>query len=387
MSSSMFEVDVAGLFELEGGKPPFRLAYEPIANVFDEFRGYADDRRRPSFCGITIKRNEEGRGVLLTITDDGPGFANERDIWTFFGTSAKRGVEGVAGRNNAGEKFLIACARKATIKTNSTTVVFEDGKRTVTNHRSPIVSGTSVEVLMPWSVTDIDEVFDAIRDILPPYALKCTVNGFEVSAPTPLHIVEPTLPTLKLTDGVMRDTLRKSQVYVLQTRTPMLYELGIPVCSIADIGFPYSLNVQQKIPLPMSRDSVSTAYLYRLIGGVLEQAALDGKSLLTIEQQGSGFIRGALDWIRDANALGAVVSDIYGSDAVRVSSDPMANAQAAAAGRTMISGREFTEATRHRLNDARVLPTSKQVFGGLTTPPSSMAPDGKCPTCGQSLPK
>lgn len=35
----MFDIDVNGLVELEGGKPPHRLALEPIANVFDEYRG------------------------------------------------------------------------------------------------------------------------------------------------------------------------------------------------------------------------------------------------------------------------------------------------------------------------------------------------------------
>ena len=50
----MFDVDLAGFVELEGGKPPYRLSLEPVANVFDEFRGYVHDRKRPSYCAVTL---------------------------------------------------------------------------------------------------------------------------------------------------------------------------------------------------------------------------------------------------------------------------------------------------------------------------------------------
>src|SRR5438132_9807071 len=100
----MFEVDVAGLAELEGGKPPYRLAFEPIANVFDEFRGYEEGRKRPSYCAVTLVHSANPRGVLLTVADDGPGFSNERDIWTLFASTGKRSAAGVSGRFNVGEK-------------------------------------------------------------------------------------------------------------------------------------------------------------------------------------------------------------------------------------------------------------------------------------------
>lgn len=364
----MFEVDVAGLAELEGGENAHRLAFEPVANVFDEFRGYSgEDRKKPSYCAVTVAHSLNPRGVYLTVADDGPGFANERDIWTFFGTTGKRSETGVSGRFNAGEKQLIALAREATIKTNSTTVEFKDGKRDVTRHRSAVVEGTIIQALLPWSVEDSNTVRESLKRVIPPDYLIYSVDGDVIQRPVPNCTVAVSLPTVILLDGVLRDTIRKTTVNVLFVEsedTPWLYELGIPVCSLEDVGFPWSLDVQQKIPVPLSRDSVTPKYLFRLIGSVVEAAAMDGKKLLSEEQQGAGFIREALEWVRNQDALKITVTSLFGENAVRQSSDGVANAQATLAGASVISGRLFSPATRARLDAGKVLPTSRDVYGG-----------------------
>lgn len=378
----MFEIDVAGLAELEGGKPPYRLAFEPVVNVFDEFRGYDDGRKRPTFCKVDLRRNEQGRGVILAVEDDGAGFSNERDIWTFFGTTKKRLAARVAGRFNAGDKQLIALSRKATITSNAVTVVFENSERAVKRHRAPIVEGVRIEALLPWSLADMDFIRQQLQSVLPPAGLSYFVDGVLVETPSSRGTVNVTLPTVILADGVMRETSRKSAVAVIKQDTPRLYELGVPVLDLTDIGFPWSLDVGQKIPLPISRDSVSPAYLFRLIGCVVEQAAMDGIELLTPEEQGAGFVKGALDWVRNSDALKIAVSSLFGADAVRMSSDPIANIQATAAGSPLISGKWFTADTRRRLDEAKSLPTAKEVFGGsVPDRPDDDSP--KCPACGR----
>lgn len=376
----MFEIDVKGMAELDGGDS-HRLAFEPVANVFDEFRGY-DDKKKPSYCAVTLTRNESGRGVILTVADDGAGFANERDIWTLFGTTGKRSEAGVSGRFNAGDKQLIAVARRATIKSNAVTVIFEDGKRDVTRHRAPVVSGVIVEALMPWSLEDLAAVEAALRQVQAPAGLAYLVNGESTPVVTPKCTVSVTVPTVLLSEGVLRPTTRRTTVRVLQSETPMLFELGIPVCSLEDVGFPYSLDVGQKIPVPMSRNSVTPQYLHRLIGAVIEQAAMDGVSLLKEDEQGAAFVKGALDWVREPEALKVAVTGLYGDNAVRRSSDPIANAQAAASGANLVQGQWFTAETRRRLDEGRSLPTASSVFPGSAslTQPSA---DGKqtCPRC------
>lgn len=379
----MFEIDVAGLAELEGGKPPHRLAFEPIANVFDEFRGYQEGRKRPSYCAVTLAHSPKPRGVILRVADDGAGFTNERDIWTLFGSTPKRKTATVSGRFNAGDKQLIALARSATIKTNKLTVTFADGQREVTRHRAPVVSGTIVETLMPWSLKDLDEVRGQLLRVLPPDDLSYTVEGQALKRPKTHCTVSVALPTVLLSDGVLRDTVRKTVVRVTKTDSPILYELGIPVCNLVEIGFPWSLDVNQKVPVPLSRDSVSPAYLFRLIGSVLEQASMDGIRLLTCEEEGAPFIRGALDWVRNPEALNITVKSVFGENAVRQSSDPVANAKAVANGANLLSGRRFSEKTRRRFDESGALPTAKDVYGGCESLRSSKyGGEQACPRCG-----
>ena len=75
---------------------------------------------------------------------------------------------------------------------------------------------------------------------------------------------------------------------------------------------------------------------------------------------------------------------VYGENAVRVSSDPIANAQAAASGARLVPGNCFTPETRKRMADWNTLPTAKDVYGGtekmmeLNAKPEGSEPCDKC---------
>lgn len=382
----MFEIDHKGLAELEGGKAPHQLAMEPIANVFDEYRGYVDGRKRPTYCRVTVTRNVgASRGYWLEVRDDGPGFDKWSDVWTLFGATAKRSDATVAGRFNAGDKQLIAASRKATVSCGSRQVEFCDGKRRERATSGTFIDGVNVAALMPWSKAEAAAVIAQLKLLIPPCGLEYSVNGDRVVMPVShrKYSCRVKLPTVALVDGVMRPTERRAAVDVYHTHEgARLHELGVPVCDLGELGFPWSLDVGQKIPLPMSRDVVSPTYLCRLIGSVVEAAAMDGQTLLTEDQQGAGFMRAALDWVRHPEALAAVVADVYGKDAVRQSSDPIANAQAAASGATIVPGRYFTAETRRRLDEAHALPTSKERFGGAESLAQPTAGGKTCPRCG-----
>jgi hypothetical protein len=164
---------------------------------------------------------------------------------------------------------------------------------------------------------------------------------------------------------VLSRTSRKTRVDVLEgANVRWLFELGIPVCSLEAVGFPFGLDVQQKLPVPQSRDMVETTYMYRVIGTVLEQTAMDGVKLLGESEQRSGFIKDALDYIKEPDALRVVIQSLYGDNVVRQSSDTFANGKAAAAGATVLPGRLFGDETRQRLTTSGIMPTALERFGG-----------------------
>ena len=351
-----FAVDMAGLRELEGGRDPERLAFEPVTNVFDEFRGYGDpDRRRPTFCHVEVRPIEGSRDVMLDVRDDGAGFDRAEDIWTLFAHTPKRVETGVAGRFNAGEKQMLAVARHAEIVTvvdgRLVTVRFGRKDREVIRHRDANPRpGTTVMARMPWSKAEAERVRIALAMLIPPDGLQYTVDDMAIEPPPVTVAVRATLPTVTMIDSVLRPTERRAMVEVRPETMgeAWLFELGIPVCSIADTEFPYSLNVMQKVPLGMSRDSVTPAYVHRLIGSVVEAAALDGTVLLDETAADATHLKRSLDWVRRPEALAPVAEAVF-PEALRTSSDAASNARAAIDGRTVISGRSLTEATRRRL--------------------------------------
>ena len=394
-----FAVDMAGLAEIEGGRDPHRLAFEPVTNVFDEFRGYGDPgRRRPTFCEVEVQRVHDTRSrMYLKVRDDGAGFDRAEDIWTLFAHTPKRVETGVAGRFNTGEKQMIAVAKSATVETvvdgRLVTVKFDPrihpNGREVTRHRGEAARpGTWVIALMPWSLAEAERVRIALAQMIPPDGLRYTVDGAVVTPPPITTSVSVRMPTVTLIDGVLRSTERKTliEVYPETMGVPWLFELGVPVCSIEDSEFPHSLNVMQKVPLGMGRDSVTPAYLNRLIGSVVEAAALDGTVLLDESAADAPHLKNSLDWVRRPEALAPVVDAVF-PDAVRTSSDATANAMAAASGKLLVSGRTFTEATRRRIEQVGSLPTSRQVYGEQvdTAREAVGGSDGHeatCPQCG-----
>lgn len=381
----MFEVDLRGFLELEGGKPALRLAVELVANAFDEARGYVPDRKKPSYSAVSLAHQNNPRGVLLTVADDGPGFLNEADVYTLYGSTPKRGVVTVGGRFNLGEKQVIAVARWARVRTNAVTVEFADGKREVTRHRAEHVPGTIIEALMPWSLKDMAEVREGLGRVLPPEGLNYMVDGVRVERPPTKCQVQVTLPTVKLIDGVMRPTTAKTAVSVLKTQQPTLFELGIPVCDLSELGFPWSLDVQQKVPVPPSRDAVSTTYQFRLIGSVLEAAAMDGISLLTQDDQGAPFIRAALEYFRDPNALRATIESAFGPNPIRPSADPRWNHAAEEAGMTVLPKKALGPHSRRTLEESGAIPTVKEEFCPPPMPQSTVHVKLHCPHCGGEL--
>ncbi|ANS04695.1 hypothetical protein [uncultured Mediterranean phage] len=389
-TTEMFTVDPQGLRELEEGRAVWRAPLELVSNVFDEARGYGDDdRARPTRCDIVIEPITGSRAHRYMVSDDGAGFRDSRDVYTLFAPTAKRSTVAVAGRFNAGEKQLIAVSKTAVVRTGSTTTTFENDRRTVQKHRTPH-TGTSVDCVMRWTVAEAEAVVEAIKRCRPPQGLTVTLNGETLPSVAEAHaVVRVSLPTVLLSEGQMRPTVRKTNVTVLtcpDETEPWLFELGIPVTKIGG-EFQYGLDVGQKVPLPQSRDTVAQSWLDKCIGRVIEAALLDGHSILSTEDVGRSYVKAALEHVQAPEAVDKAVDSIHGEGAVRRSSDPVANARAELAGHALVSGRTLGPSFRDALGRSERLPTSKVVYGDPTPDAGSSSSSGggrDCPRCGGS---
>jgi hypothetical protein len=381
----MFAVNVDGLRDLIQSEGRFRLFLEPVANVLDEYRGY-DDREKPSHLNITLTHQANPRGIKIVYQDDGPGFRNVEDVWTLFGRTGKREAPNVAGRFNAGDKLFFAYSRETIVQTGRVEVGFSRGQRTVLKKRKPF-TGTRIESLVDMPKGDLPTIQDWLLRVKPS-DLNISINTIEINEPVVKHRVTVTVPTEVLTETGMSKTSRKTKVLLYEESEPWLYELGIPVCDISKSEFPYSMDVQQKVPLPMSRDMVTPAYLAQLAGKVVESAAMDGIELLDAQAQNSSHLKSTLDWVRDPDALKSVSDSVYGENAVRWSKNPMVNAQAAAEGATVIHGSAFTPETRKRMEATGTMLTAERTYSGITgytTERPTLGPTKRevvtCPKC------
>ena len=364
-TANLFEVDTIRLREVIGGLDSWRHVIELVANVFAEYRGYNPDRKKPVFCEVSLTKNGR-KPAVLTVEDDGAGFDEVTDVWTFFRSTEKRDSATVSGRFNAGEKQLLAMAIEAEILTNNHTVVFKNGERKHTRHRTPVIAGTKITASFRWNFTEFEAAVEQLKSVIPPAGLRFVVNGELIESPKLTATTRVTLPTvlLKDMDGVaaLRQTRRATNVQVLETEgTPTLYELGVPICAL-DHEFPYSLNVEQKIPVPMTRDVVSKSYIERLIGLVLESTAMDGISLLTDDHADATFIKASLGYITNTDALKKVTENVF-PNAVQWSSDTQANAMAALEGVTVLTRGKFGRETIDRLKQNNILPSAIEQYG------------------------
>ena len=175
---------------------------------------------------------------------------------------------------------------------------------------------------------------------------------------------------------------------IFEAETPWLYELGIPVMTLEDTQFKYSLNVHQKIPLSMSRDLVARNYIMKLIGLVNEASALDGVMLVDEEDQGANFEKESMSYIKDVNALSKIHTSVR-PNSLLWSQNISANIKAQEDGMDITQRGTYDQATLKRLTDNNITQSTNVAYGNYTpTIPQPMIEPNvvqSCPECGFRL--
>lgn len=345
-----FKVDAEGLAQLQAGRPKWHVVRELVQNAFDE-----------NVTRVELTINGANGKVNVAVEDDSPeGFRDLADAFTLFGTTYKRSDPTKRGRFNLGEKQAIAQADYAVIQTTKGGVAFErDGTRTTL--RSKRQAGSRVELEFKANAEQRQEMAEKAYKFVAPENVRYSVNGCIAEAPkVKLAFESNPLKTVQLVDGEMKDAWRATQVKLYEPNGDgaWLFELGIPVCKIA---CKWSLDVQQKVPLAMDRETVPESYLSDLYAQVLNQTVAD----IQPAEAAEGWVRlGAGHFEVKPETTRALVQKRFGDKvAVAVPGAGRENDEAVANGYRVLHGAELTSEEWTELRKADAVKTTKDLFG------------------------
>lgn len=365
---SWFNVDKQGLAAILERRGKAFALFELIQNAWDSGTDRVD---------VTLTPIAGQPYATLAVEDRGEGLADLSESHTMFGRSRRADDPLKRGRFNLGEKLVLAICRTAIINTRCGSIEFrEDGtvRRSQTDNRD----GTTFTGEIRMTRDEYQEVCEAMMKLCPPVATS--FNGTQIGRHQPLTTFKAKLPTeIADAEGQLRRTVRLADVEVYEADgTGELLEMGIPIVETEN---GYRVNVLQKIPLNMDRDNVTPAFLRTLNAHLLNIVHGD----LTQEDA-------ALPWVQEAtgNALASseavktVVTKRFGEHAVVATpGDPMANANAAASGFTVIPGGAMSADAWANVRKHQVLQPSSKVFPTPTPDALANMAQTKCPVCGK----
>lgn len=363
--SNWIEVDRAGLAQVVADRPKSFILFELIQNALDE----------NGVSRVDVSLTPAGRGLHeIVVSDDAPdGYADIRHAWTLYAPSKKKGDPTKRGRFNSGCKTVLALAKSAIVVSTKSAVEFDPNEgRRLLRRRSSV--GTVFTGVFPLTLDEAKEAVVAARRMLPPIGVDLRVDGELVPYRGPRNVVEATLPTIASDEeGVLRPTKRKTNVAIhrpLAGETPTLFEMGIPVVEL-DGGFPFHVDVQQRVPLNQDRDNVTPAYLRKLRVAVLNEV----HDSLDHEQASAA-------WVSDASghedaspaAVDSVLTGRFGERRVVYDpSDPEGSKLAMSKGYTVIPGGSLSGA---QWRNVRRFGTALPAGQVTPSPKVETSPDG-----------
>ncbi|MBI3372386.1 MAG: sensor histidine kinase [Betaproteobacteria bacterium] len=360
--SEWLTVDRAGLAKLLARRGKAFIISELLQNAWDE-DGITN-------VVVTLVRPHGSRNIVLTVKDDAPdGFGDLAHAYTMFAESRKKADATKRGRFNMGEKLILALASEARIISTRGGWLFDrEGRHRL---RRTLDRGSTIEVTLPLTGDEVAECDSLAQRLLPPAGIRTTYNGVELMPREVAYSTEEFLPT-EVTDaeGNLRRSTRKARVDLIRItegEEGWLYELGIPVVATGDS---FHVNVHQKVPLNMERDSVPPAFLRKVRTATLNLAYTE----LDHENANAMWAREAL---ADPNVSNAAVEAAFkarfGKMAVVYDpNDPEANKRAVSEGFTVVHGSQLNRHEWANVKRAQVVLPAGQV----TPSPKPYSQDG-----------
>jgi hypothetical protein len=301
-----FSVDKEGLARLMERKGKPRMVLELVQNALDE-------------AGVTTVSVElsdhpkRGRSVLV-VEDDAPaGFADLSHAFTIFAPSTKVADAGKRGRFNMGDKLTLAICDSATVTSTTGGYQFDQtGRKALRTRRA---AGSRFEAVIRMTAVERGEVEALMRSVIIPDGVTVTFNGEPLAHRVPVMSFTATLRTeVADAEGILRPTRRQTTVRLFDPvngEAPSLFEMGIPVVEIPDGR--WHVDIGQKVPLGMDRDSVPPSYMRDVSVTVLNAA----HDLLTVDDAATGWVKQAVGDDRvESSAVRTVINRRFGDRVV-----------------------------------------------------------------------
>lgn len=358
-----FQVDSNGFRKRVAWRGAFGAISELISNALDE---------QITRCAVAFERIE-GTRYRVAVEDDSPdGFRNLEESYVLYADSYKANNPELRGRFNVGEKVAIALCREARITSTTGTVIFDERD----TRRSPKrrEAGTMFEGVITCTREQYADACQRIMQIIPPDGISLTLNGVSIERPAKLATVEATLPTIVTNaEGELVRSERKTTIDVYRRRPEdqggMIYELGIPVVSV---DHPYLIDVRQKVPLSVDRNSVTPGYYRRLCAAVLDGVY---DRLSEDEARSKGITEGLAEATKD-EAVRTVMEKQHGAE--RFVPDPNnreATGELVSRGFTSVAPNAYDRETWQRIRQAAAVPSGSELIPRTTQPCEALPED------------
>jgi hypothetical protein len=343
--SSWLEVDVDGLRKTLSRKGKVWALHELIQNSWDA---------EATQVNVTLTKPKDGASTLTCLDDAPGGFADLTHAHTLFAESDKKDKVMKRGRFSAGDKYVLALMRSATVTSTTGQIVFQQNGQRKTNDKHTEV-GSEFKGVLSLTEDDYNDIVSRIFSIIPPVDAATFVNGKQIPVRKPVHTFKVVLPTEVADDsGILRSRKREATVnlYAVQDgEKPSLYEMGIPVVSL-DESLKWHVDVQQKVPLNIERDNVTPTYLKTLYTALVTEKVDE----ITEEVASSAWVTTALENEKTEKRIVKKVFDTrFGKNAVlHDQGDIGSNKEAVANGKTVVPRGSMTPAMRKNVLAAGV---------------------------------
>lgn len=349
---SLFEVDVAGLRQLQEGKPKWFIIRELLQNAMDE-----------KVTTINVTMSYSYGKADITVEDDSPeGFRNLADAYTLFGDTHKRSNPTMRGRFNMGEKQVICLTDVCRIVSTTGTVFFDVKKGVRELRKTKRPAGTEVWLQVRMWREEFEECITHLKQLKIRTARCFVKQPNDETFAIYLPFTHKTFSAELLTEhtkngGAMRRVSRVTPVFLYKEETSYLYEMGIPVC---EIECAYSIDVQQRVPLSPDRDTVPQTYLRTLYGEVLKATHEE----VTPEKASDSWVReGFVSDRVDKDTIVDITTKRFGDNALIANPlDARSMDEAITNGHRLVYGSNLSGDEWKKIKQFEVLQSTSQVF-------------------------